>query len=55
MGIVRLKAEVSSDYWYSILHGCEPPLLIIGIVSLPKSSAIPSGLYFRFALSFRDV
>jgi len=25
MGIVRLKAEVSSDYWYSILHGCEPP------------------------------
>jgi hypothetical protein len=41
-GIVRLKAEVPSDYWYGILHGCAS-LLIIVIASLPKSSAIPFG------------
>jgi putative transposase len=31
------------------------PCLLIVIASLPKSSAIPSGYIFRFALSFRDI
>ena len=42
-GYVRLKTEVPTDYWYGILLGCAPSLLIIVIASLPKSSAIPSG------------
>jgi putative transposase len=55
MGIVRLKAEVPANYWYDILLGCAPSLPII-VRRFPAEIISHSvWLYFRFALSFRDV
>jgi putative transposase len=46
---------VPSDYWYGILLGCAPSLLIVVIASRVEIISHSVWLFFRFALCFRDV